>query len=93
MNIGSLVTPSNYHGEPIRATYQLGAGIVRELFIDPIDGEGKAAVEFADCWGIWPVECLNIVQREPVTVRIHNPPLGGGEDDPPRGSAAWYAGD
>ena len=39
----------------------------------------------------WPHEWLRV--RRPVTVIIHNPPLGGGGDDPPRGSAAWYAGD
>ena len=89
MNIGSLVTPSNYHGEPIRATFTLGTGIVRELFIDPVDGEGKAAVQFSDCWGIWPVECLNVVQRGPVTVRIHNPPLDRNDDRPGPFGEGW----
>lgn len=82
MNIGSLVTPSNYHGEPLGESYALGMGVVRELFIDPIDGEGKAAVEFADSWGIWPVECLNVVQREPVKVYMIDPPRRSDDDQP-----------
>jgi hypothetical protein len=82
MNIGSLVTPANYHGEPVRATFTLGMGIVRELFIDPIDGEGKAAVEFSDCWGIWPVECLNVIKRESVKVSMIDPPRRNDDDQP-----------
>lgn len=85
MNIGSLVTPSNYHGEPIRATFELGAGVVRELFIDPVSGEGKVLVEFGACWGVWPVECLNIVKRPPVTVIVHNPPRADDDRPTPEG--------
>ena len=82
MNIGSLVIPSNYHGEPVEATFTLGMGVVRELYIDPIDGEGKAAVEFSDSWGIWPVECLKVIKREPVTVSMIDPPRRSDDDQP-----------